>query len=357
MISFSRQKPHPIGLQLGPRSATLVQLVGKPDQLEVHSLAHGEIPLRDELSAEEQDQEIAAALRKLLIDHHFKGRRVVSCLGAEQLFVQNVRLPQLPAEEVEKVVRWEAEERLPYPVNDAEIRHLLAGNVRQDSSMKQEVILLACQRAMIDRHVRLLELAGLTPDAVDIEPCAALRCLRRPLTPAEVVERRAYLNLDDSATTVMFSDGPQILFLKYIAIGGRTLDQAVARQLDLRLDEAARMRSVVNAAVELDADDEVHRSVIDAIRSHLETMTTEIEHCLRYYKVTFRGKAITQMVVTGSEATPWLVHYLGERLGIPCQIGNPFASLGRWPTSTGALERPWRWTTAMGLSMKSIESN
>ena len=77
-----------------------------------------------------------------------------------------------------KVVVWEAEERLPYPTAEAEIQHLIAGEVRQNANVKQEVILLACRHEAINRHILLLVEAPLTPLAIDAEPCAALRCLR-----------------------------------------------------------------------------------------------------------------------------------------------------------------------------------
>ncbi|MCA9006631.1 MAG: hypothetical protein KDA70_15265, partial [Planctomycetaceae bacterium] len=56
--------------------------------------------------------------------------------------------------------------------------------------------------------------------------------------------------------------------------------------------------------------------------------------------------------VTGNECSPWLIDFLSERLNTDCEMGNPFESLERWPTSTSILERPGRWTTALGLAMK-----
>ncbi len=353
MIALKKNRPFPIGLHVDSRKATLVQLMGSPASLSMRAMAHAEFSGDENASPEEQDAAVAATLRKLIADHPFKGRQVVSCLGSQELFVQNVRLPQLPPEEVEKIVCWEAEERLPYPVADAEIRHLLAGQVRQDENTKQEVILLACHRGVVERHVGILEQAGLVPAAIDIEASAVLRSLRPAETDGATSSRCAYLNLQENATTVIFASDEQILFMKYIASGGRHLDLAVSQHLDLSLTEAARMRSVVTSSVTLDADDEIHRSVIDAVRKPLESIGSEIELCLRYYKVTFRGKPLQKIVVTGEEASPWLLEFLSERLATPCEMGNPFNSLARWPTSTSALERPWRWTTAMGLSMRT----
>lgn len=352
MIAWNRTPRLPIGMFLEEHSATLVQLAGRPGDYEVHALAQGELPHDEDSPTEAQDQARAAALRKLIADHSFKGRDVVSCLGARDLFVQNVRLPQLSPDEIAKVVRWEAEERLPYPAAEGEIRYLTAGEVRQDANVKQEVILLACHRGVVERHVRVLEEAGLSPIGLDVEPCAILRCLRAAPRQSNPAERCAYLNLGERATTALFAEGDRVLFLKYVATGSAQLDQAVARHLDMNLAEAARMRRAVSSAAELDSEDELHRSVIDAIHGPLENLAADIELCLRYYKITFRGKPLERIVCAGNDASPWLTEFLADRLSTPCVIGNPFESLRRWPPSTTALERPWRWTTAMGLSMK-----
>ena len=354
MISLNRTHHQPIGLHLGSRTATLVQLAGSPGSWQVYAMAHGAIPVLQDASSEEQDRETASALHKLIVDHHFKGRQVVSCLGSQELFVQNVRLPKLPPEEIEKVVTWEAEERLPYPIADAEIRYIPAGQVRQDANIKQEVILLACHQGVVKRHVGILEQAGLEAVAIDVEPCAVLRSLKGRAHPeADSPERYAFLNLGEQASTVMFAEGEQMLFLKYIQAGSAQLDHAVSRYLELSVEEAAKMRAVVNASVILDAEDEIHRSVIEAIRGPLDEMANEIELCLRYHKVTFRGKPLEKMIVTGAEATPWLIDYLQARLGLPCELGNPLDSLTAWPKSHRDWERPGRWSTAFGLSMKT----
>ncbi len=351
MIALNKFRTPPIGLQIGPRTATLVQLAERGGELVVETVAQGALPPANGTDNEAQDHDRALALKNLVEDHRFQGRRVVTCLDSQELFVQNVRLPPLPPEEIDVVLRHEADERLPYPSSDAEIRHLVAGQVRQDGHVRQEVILLASHRPTLERHIKLLQAAGLVPVAIDVEACAVVRALRNntELNPEECC---AYLTLGDNATTITFVQGDQILFLKNVSSGGEKLDQAVARHLDLSIDEAARIRASVTAAPELDDEDEIHCSVIDAIRSPLESLVTEIELCLRYHKVTFRGKLLDRVIITGSEASGWLAEYLGERLGTPCELGNPFDRFGACSRTPSRRERPWQWTAAVGLSMK-----
>lgn len=350
MISWSHPRTTAIGLHLGPRFVTLVQLSGHSERAEVVALAQGPLPQRADLTEPLYEEQAAATLRLLVSDHGFKGRQVVSSVSADDLFLQSVRLPQLPADELDKVIRWEAEERLPFPTNQAELRYLTAGQIRQDAAIKQEVVLMACQQTNLQRHLRLLERAGLAPMAIDIEPCAVLRAFRHGQPDDN--QRVAYLHLGDDLTTVMIADGDSILFLKYVGTGGRELDQAVAKHLELDLPEAHRLRMTVNNAAALDSQSEIHRSVIEAIRPQLESLASEVELCFRYFMVTFRGQAISKLIACGSEASAWLTDYLGQSLSCPVEVGNPFGALARPPDVPTILERPGRWAAALGLALR-----
>ncbi len=352
MFSFSRTQSTPIGLHLSARSVMMVQLSGSPGRTELSALAHSQLPPRGAQTDDQYDDAVATTLRLMVSGHPFRGRSVVSCVTADDLFLQSVRLPQLPPEEIEKVVRWEADERLPYPAQNAELRYLLAGQVRQESTVKQEVVLMACQQSVLQRHLRVLDRAGLTPRAVDVEPCAVLRAFRHGLS--ENTDRVAYLHLGDNLTTVVIADGDAILFLKYVATGGRELDQAVAKHLELEPAEANRLRASVTGSAALDSQNEIHRSVIEATRPLLESLTSEVELCFRYFVVTFRGQPVTKLFVTGRDASAWLAEYLGQSLACPVEVGNPFVSLCRQPHTRPALERPGHWTTALGLSLRTV---
>ncbi len=352
MISLSRPRTPAIGLHLGPRFVTMVQVSGLTECAEITALAQGTLPLRGELTEAQYDEQVAVTLKLLVSDHGFRGHNVVSCVSADDLHLQSVRMPQLPPDELQKVVRWEAEERLPFPVQNAELRYFLSGQIRQDASVKQEVILMACQQPVLQRHLKILEAAQLVPRAIDVEPCAVLRTFRHH--QSENADRTAYLHLGDNLTTVIIADGDAILFLKYVGTGGRELDQAIAKHLELDLNEAQRVRATVNAAPTLDSQSDVHRSVIEAIRPQLESLASEVELCFRYFMVTFRGQPVSRLIVTGSESSAWLTEYLGQSLSCPVENGDPFASFSKVPQVPAHLERTGRWAAALGLSLRPV---
>jgi len=351
MIALRKRRTSPIGLYLGQKTVTLIQLTNPTGPASVQAIAYGALPHTDDLTSEQRDQAIAQTLRTMISDHPFRGKRVISCLGEQELFVQNVRLPQLADEEFDQAIHWEAADRLPYPIDNAEVRHLFAGQVRQDAATKQEVIVMACHHSVIQRHTRMLERAGLSPIAIDVEPCAIMRPFCLDHNDQQEAARVAYLHVGERNAILIFAEGNTILFMKYIAVGGNNFNQAVAQELDLDIDEAIRIRTEFQSAS--GHDDELQTAIQDAINTPVEAISKEIEMCHRYQQVTFRGRNLEEIILTGCEASPWLAQYFSNRLGIKCQFGNPFHNLLCWPNCRAALENPGRWTTALGLALYS----
>jgi type IV pilus assembly protein PilM len=293
-----------------------------------------------------------AAIKRLIIDHHFVGRSVVSCLAPRDMTIQNLRLPQVPEVELAPLQKWEAQERLPYPIDEAELRHLTGGAVLEDGVMKQETILLAARRDAIAQHLACLDAAGLTPTAIDVAACGLLRCLLAADRRSDAAtSRRAYVHMGNAAVTVLVATGGQVMFLKHLNSGGHALDQALARVTGLSGAEVNSMRRTVFSADALDAENDLHRTVIEAIRVPLEGLATELEWCLRHVKVTFRGASPETIVVTGSESSAWLAEFFADRLHLPAAVFEPFERFSRGGTQP---EWPARFTVAMGLSLRPV---
>lgn len=353
MLTFTRNRLAPLGLAVDRTSATLVQVAGAKDSVDLRTAAHCSLPEHESLAPEAADKVVGEALRTLVNDHRLRGRSVVSCLSTHELTIETVRLSQLTQDEITKAVQREASERMSLPVDQIEVRHLFAGEVRHESTAKQEMILIACSRDLIHRRLKVLEFAGLVPVGLDVEPCAFLRSLQRAQGTADTV-RTAYLYCGEQASTVMFADGRRILFLKNIAMGGRQFDDAVSNTLGIDRTIASQMRSEVFAARMLDGENEIHRSIIESLRPCFEAIIDEIELCLRYLKVTFRGRVLDGLVMSGSESAPWLAEYFCERVGLTCRSVSPLDGIAGISSAPSIQLRQGRWATPLGLAMKRL---
>lgn len=339
----------PIGIDIGSRSVKLLQF--DAGYTRVHDAARWDLPPEPAAKPERQDERLVEAIRHAREGRDFRGRDAVLCLSAGNLFVQNIRVSQATGDELTKIVQFEAAGRLPFATDEAEIRYIEADDVRQGDTVRREVILLACYRPSLDRMLSMADDAGLHAVAVDVEPSAVLRCYARQFRRDDDQQRRMmFVSVGASNTVAVIARGASPMFVKYIDVGGRHFDEAVARSLKMSANDAAALRRHNGDRRAQERDPEIARSVNESVRPVLDRLTHELSLCLRYYSVTFRGQPLSQIVLGGGEASDALAEWLTARLDLPCEAGNPLRPFEKG--SAGG--RLGQWDVAAGLALRNV---
>ena len=354
---WGHRKGRPIGLDIGQEAIKMIQVDCGDGTYHLVDCAKHVFSADHRESPELRWQEAGESVAQMLQEGRFRGRDVSMSLGTD-LFVQNVRIPRGANDELDKIVRWEAEERVPFDVTDAEVRHLVAGEVRQGDEVRQEIILMAASGEAIQRHIDLAESCRLRLVALAAEPCAMFQWFEHQLRRKEDGEAvNVFVDVGASRTKVVISRGRDILFVKPVGMGGQQFSRAVSRKLDLSYEDAAMLRRQVfrdglDESSEL--DESVQRAVYDAIRPELETLAREVSLCIRYFSVTFRGRRAEAMHLLGGEATPLLASELSERLQMPIEPGDPLERVewGGEATCTREQLAGPEWAIALGLCVR-----
>ena len=340
----------PIGIDLGSRSVKLVQFT--EDGQRLVDAVRWELPsLPESASAAETDKQLVESVKMAREGRKFRGRDAVLCLGPRELFVQNIRVPKATGAELERTVRQEAASRLPFPAVEAEVRFLDTADVRQGDLVRREIILLACHQPVLARALGVFDAAGLRPVAVDAEPVALLRCYVKQFRRDDDRKQRAmFVHVGAAKTTVLIAEGASTLFIKYLDMGGKQMDEAVARFLKLSPAEATQLRRHNGDRRADQQDPEIMGSIVESIRPVIDKLAGEISMCVRYHSVTFRGQPLVRLVLGGGEATPQLLEALQTRLDIRCELGDPLRS---YEINVPGGRRG-QWDVAVGLALREI---
>lgn len=351
MIALVRRSRFgPIGIDIGSRSVKLLQLDGQRSA--IVEAARWDLPADWSATPERADEAVVAAIRQARQGRNFRGREAVLCVGAGDLFVQNIRVAQVAGDQLHRLVHAEAAGRLPFPKEEAELRYIEAADVRQGDTMRREVILLACRRAAIERAIAVAEQAGLEPLAIDAQPAALVRCYARQYRRDNDQQRRTmFVHIGASSTMTVIARGQDLLFVKPIDSGGRHMDEAVAQHLNMPIESAAALRRHNGDRRADQRDPEVARSLLEAIRPVLDRLGNELSMSLRYHSVTFRGEPVSLVVLGGGEASESLAEFLAARLEIPCELGHPVRSF----RNQHLAGRVSQWDVAAGLALREDE--
>jgi len=371
MLSFLlTRKRLPIVLDVGLDSIKMLQMQQVGQNISIIASARKRIADTDALDDKQRQKLQVAAVRDMLREGRFRGRRVVSALSCRQLNMRNIRLPHMAPKEMAEAVYWEAKELFGFELSADRLYHINAGPVRQDSENRDEIILIAVTKDVIDAHMAFLTDAGLKPERIDAAPVALFRAFERFLRRrADEDAVTVVVDAGYDSTRLVVARGRGIVFIKDIPIGGRKFNEAVARQLNLSVAEAAEMRLRISSSLEertwqqdpppapTDEAHSVQWALRDAVREELEALAKEISLCLRYCAVTFRGLRPEKVLITGGEAyDPAVCELLSEQLNLQCRIGRPLKGIDVSVVDLGADRREMlsEWAVCSGMAVRDL---
>lgn len=364
MWRHSLGKHQPIAVDVGGCAIRMMQLGAVGDRMKVSAAAEIEYPpnLRRD---EERQSFVVDSIRQSLKDNGFKGRRAVTIVPNADVQFKSFRIPQMPHEEMDQAVLFEAEERFALPEGEADYRFLDAGEIRQGQETRNEIIAMCSTAETLRRHMNIFNDVGLICTATEVSPCAVVRCFECGMDHSQAPDQgRIYADMGYHATRITITSGGRIIFVKSIAMGGAKLDELAAVKLNLSIAEAAQLRRELNgcqSGPEGSDQSSVPTDIVDtavgAVGGGLEQLAKEIGLCLRYYAVTFRGVRPSQLTCSGGLSHDrQLLKTVSEVTGMKAVPESPFNDLdaselfSETELKTGLAE----WATVAGLALKEL---
>ena len=348
----------PIGVDLGSGRIKMAQLRASEQAVELLAAGLAEIPreCRGDLAyrLDFQSEEIRSMLRS----NGFKGREAILCLPASATFLEPVRIPIVPDKQVELAVKSELQGKLPYPVGDAVIRHVLAGTVYPDGKEMQERIVVAISRSNLEDYLGMAHRAGLEVVGVDVEACAIVECFARLLRRAtDESDVTLFVDMGLESTQVVLAEGQKMVFASNLPMGGECLDEDVAAALQIPVEQAHGIRRKMIAE---DADQRAEDELFRLLDGKISELAEKITQCARYYESIFRNHTIDRVIFIGGQAhNKRLCQSIAKRLNLPAQVGDPLAGIQQaeqvgWNVGIDARQPNPSWAVAIGLSLGAM---
>lgn len=354
-LKLVKGKTFPIGVDIGSGCLKLAQLRQAESGYELLAAGSLNVPRAARGKLYDRLGFLSSALPTVLKTTEFHGRQCVLSLPAASTFVHHLQMPKVPPENLISAIQMELQGKLPCPVEDAVIRHVQAGDIMGDGEPKQEVIVAAVARSVLEAYLSICRRAGLDVVGVNIEACAVVECFahlfRRVGDQARTI---MFIDLGASSTQVVLSQGEKLVFARNLFRGEDQLDAAIAKGLGVPMEQAHSMRlDLVRTAGDGSAARELYR----CIDHELDALCDELTQCLRYYETVFRGQSVERTIFVGGQAyDKQLCQLIAQRLNVPAQVGDPLMRIKRIGGAGLCIGLDRRepqpdWAVAVGLSL------
>lgn len=347
---FSRTKGV-VGLDIGSATVKLVELKERKEgQFQLQRI--GVEPLSPEAIVDGSIMDsslVVDAIQKLNQQTGVKTANYATSVSGHSVIIKKIELPVMEPDELAESIQWEAEQHIPFDINDVRLDYVTLGDEVGGENM--EVLLVAVKREKVNDYVSVISQSGKSPAIVDVDAFAIQNAyeLNYDLDPLKVV---ALVNMGAGVTNINVVARGQSVFWRDISFGGNQFTESLQREFNLSFDQAESLKrgEQVGAYSATDA-----RKVLDAVSAE---MANEIQKTFDFFGATSSEGTVDELVLSGGCAlTPNLQEVLRERFGVPTELLNPFR---RMQIKDSDFDRQWleslgpMLAVAVGLAIRKV---
>lgn len=318
------------GLDIGNNSVKVVQLEHKGEGFALVAAGIAGGAGNGVMGTDEDLKNIAQIVKKLINDTKIASKEVSVSIPESQAFTRLIKLPYLSDQEVASAIAWQAEPYIPIPIEEASLSHVILERhePKAQDPGAVDVLLVASPKNIIQRYLKVAELAGLTIVGIETE----LIAMARSVAPAGATT--VIVDLGALTTDIAIVKNKQVIVSRSITTAGDTLTRAISTSLAVNMEQAESYKKTYG----LDAS-QLEGKVKETIAPVFNVIVEEVKKSVQYYKSEIkRDDAVTLAVVVGGGAgLPGIIPYLSENLGIEVSVGDPFASISKDPTLAQSL--------------------
>ncbi|MBI5639033.1 MAG: type IV pilus assembly protein PilM [Nitrospirae bacterium] len=244
---------------------------------------------------------------------------VISMSGHSSVIIKRISLPEMSEEELSESIKFEAEQYVPFDIEDVNLDFQIIGP--KDEPGQMDVILVAVKKDIINEYISVVKEAGLNPIVVDIDSFALenMYGINYEISPDKNV---ALLNIGASTINLSILKGGISLFTRDSSLGSNLHTEALQREFNISYENAEKLKR--GEAIE-NVNPEDATSVIEAAS---EEILSEIVRSFDYYRSTTVHEDIAEVILSGGCALlKNFASLISDRTGIETRVAEPFRNV------------------------------
>jgi type IV pilus assembly protein PilM len=318
MFLFNKKKDV-IGIDIGSSSVKLIQVKDLKGSFQLLNL--GIVPLPPEAIVDNSmmdSSSVASAIKNVVVSLGIKVTDVACSISGNSVIIRKIILPAMPSEELEDQISWEAEQYIPFDINDVNMDFQILSPDSMDPS-KMNVLLVASKKDIINDYVSVFNEAGMHLSVVDVDSFAVQNAfeLNHDVSSEDIV---ALINLGASVMNINVVKAGITLFTRDVQMGGNLYTEEIQKQLGVSSAEAESMKLLAH---------ETKNAALNEVLGKVnETITQEIRRSLDFYNSTANDDRISRIFVSGGAFKGFnLINAVSDKTGLSVELINPFAKL------------------------------
>src|SRR5205823_98036 len=246
--------------------------------------------------------------------------------AAQSVFARFVKLPAVEEEKIERIIAFEAQQNVPFPIDEVVWDYQLVGGGADEQI---QVVLVAIKEDLLEAVNAAVESAGLRTSIVCVATMAIYNAFR--YSYSDLPGCSLLVDIGARTTNLLFVE-PGKIFSRSVALGGASISSSVAKEFNEPI-AAAEFRKRRDGFVSLGgayaepADPDVAR-VSKIVRTIMTRLHAELMRSIGHYRGQQQGSRPERIFLCGGTASmPYMREFFKEKLHLPVEFFNPLQNV------------------------------
>lgn len=316
------KKQQIIGLDIGSHSIKMAQIVEKGKDLVIVKFGMKELSPESIVDGTIMDRsQVAGVIGDLIAELQLKQKEVAIGVSGNSVIVKRISLPEMGEEELAESINWEAEQYIPFAIDDVNLDFQILGPTQREGANTMDVVLVAAKKDKINDYISLVTEAGLTPVIMDVD-AFALENMFEVNYELESGRVDALVNIGSTVMNInILKDGLSV-FTRDSSVGGNNYTETLQKQLSISYEAAEGFkRGEDNGMIDM-------RRGQDILDTVSEDIASEASRSIDFFRATTGIENVDRVVISGGSAmVNGFLDIFAEKVGVAVELANPFRNI------------------------------
>lgn len=319
---FKKKNKAVLGIDISSTSIKLIELIELNGRMQVEAYASEPMPENAVVEQVINDEEaVGGAIKKALVRARSSVKRGAVAVAGSAVITKVIQMSAgLSDDEMENQIRLEADQYIPYPLEEVAMDFETQGPVEGNEQLV-EVLLAACRKETVELREDAIEISGLESAVVDVEAFCVERAFKllESQLEGDNIDTVAIVDVGAVMTTLNVLNKGHIIYTREQMFGGQQLTEEIQRRYGISAQEAQK------AKLEGGLPDDYESEILNPFR---ESVVQQVSRSLQFFYSSSQFNDVDYVILAGGTASlDGLAQLVQEKIGTPAIVANPFASM------------------------------
>jgi len=341
-----------LGIDISSTSVKLLELSRSGNRYKVEAYSVEPLPANAVVEKNITDVEgVGDAIAKVLARSKSGVKNAAVAVAGSAVITKTIEMDAaLNDDEMESQIKVEADQYIPYPLDEVSIDFEVQGEV-DNAPERVEVLLAACRNENVELRSDVLEIAGLVPKVVDVEAYAIERAFGLVADQIEGGEDQtvAIVDIGSTMTTLSVLHDGRTIYTREQLFGGKQLTEEIQRRYGLSFEEAGLAKKQGGLP------DDYEPEVLEPFK---EAVVQQVARSLQFFFSSSQYNDVDHILIAGGTASiSGLAELVQDKVGTSTTVANPFVDMAISPKVNASIlsnDAP-ALMIACGLALRSFD--